>query len=133
MNLPMKQGDGGRCTSRQNPPSRLSASGKRLICETLKAREVERLAPEAAKARGDFIARRATELADRTGLPQQDARDVVSRQCEGVLLPDLLPFDSAELSGRTVADVLADPLRFEGETLSDPLEGPDYGTGKAKV
>jgi hypothetical protein len=26
MNLPMKQGDGGRCTSRQNPPNTLHAT-----------------------------------------------------------------------------------------------------------
>ena len=29
--------------------------------------------------------------------------------------------------GCTVGDVLADPERFEGETLADPLEGVDYG------
>jgi hypothetical protein len=33
----------------------------------------------------------------------------------------------------TVADVLADPGNFEGETLADPLEGVDYGRCKAKV
>jgi hypothetical protein len=32
-----------------------------------------------------------------------------------------------------VAKVLADPDRFIGETLSDPLEGADYGRCKAKV
>ena len=33
----------------------------------------------------------------------------------------------------TVADVLADPERFEGATLADPLEGVDYGTCKARI
>ena len=33
----------------------------------------------------------------------------------------------------SVADVLADPDRFVGETLADPLEGADYGRCKAKV
>jgi hypothetical protein len=51
-----------------------------------------------------------------------------------VLLPDvILPFDDRDLDGVTVADVLADPDRFEDETLADPLEGIAYGRGKAKV
>ena len=33
----------------------------------------------------------------------------------------------------SVAAVLADPDRFVGETLADPLEGADYGRCKAKV
>jgi hypothetical protein len=32
-----------------------------------------------------------------------------------------------------VADVLADPGRFHGLTLADPIEGRSYGRGKAKV
>jgi hypothetical protein len=39
----------------------------------------------------------------------------------------VLPFDDEELAGVTVADVLADPARFEGATLADPLEGVSYG------
>jgi AAA domain len=35
--------------------------------------------------------------------------------------------------GTTVAQVLAAPDAFVGRTLSDPFEGPDYGTGKAIV
>jgi hypothetical protein len=51
-----------------------------------------------------------------------------------VLLPDIaLPFDDPELQDKTVADVLADPAQFEGETLADPLEGSEYGQGKARV
>jgi hypothetical protein len=58
----------------------------------------------------------------------------VERQCEGVLQSDVeLPFDDAELAGYTVADVLADPDRFVGATLADPLEGVAYGRCKAKV
>ena len=44
-----------------------------------------------------------------------------------------LPFDASEFEGCTVGDVLADPERFVGATLADPLEGIDYGQGKAKV
>ena len=34
---------------------------------------------------------------------------------------------------KSVAEVLADPASFIGETLSDPLEGPSYGRCKAMV
>ena len=44
----------------------------------------------------------------------------------------MLPFDDPMLAGRTVGDVLADPERFEGETLADPLEGVAYGRCVAK-
>jgi hypothetical protein len=54
--------------------------------------------------------------------------------CEGVLLPDIeLPFDDEELAGCTVRDVLADPERFAGATLADPIEGKSYGATKAKI
>ena len=42
-------------------------------------------------------------------------------------------FDDPELAGCTVGDVLADPERFEGETLADPLEGEEYGPCKARI
>ena len=51
---------------------------------------------------------------------------IVGANAMGVLRPDIeLPFDDPELAGCTVGDVLADPERFEGETLADPLEGVD--------
>ena len=50
----------------------------------------------------------------------------------GILLPDVeLDFD--DIGVVTVAMVLADPDKFVGETLADPLEGIDYGRCKAKV
>jgi hypothetical protein len=58
----------------------------------------------------------------------------LARQCDSILLPNIaLPFDDPELEGKSVADVLANPADFEGETLADPIEGPEYGTGKAKI
>jgi hypothetical protein len=49
-----------------------------------------------------------------------------------VLLPHVvLEFD--HLGEVTVADVLADPDKYVGQTLADPLEGTDYGPGKAKI
>ena len=92
--------------------------------DELKAKERERLAPEKAKARAAFVERQAKKLVARKGISEAAARQVVLRQCEGVLRPDIeLPFDDEALAGCTVGDVLADPERFEGETLADPLEG----------
>jgi hypothetical protein len=42
-----------------------------------------------------------------------------------------LPFDEPEIAGTTVAQVLAAPDKYIDKTLSDPLEGPSYGLGKA--
>jgi hypothetical protein len=100
----------------------------------LRAREANRLGPEADKNKSVFIDRQARELAKRTGIALFRARRTIERQCEGVLLPDVvLPFDDPGFAGKTVADVLADPTRFEGATLADPLEGVAYGTCKARI
>jgi hypothetical protein len=107
---------------------------ERARLDELKAKERERLAPEAAKARAAFIEARAGELVARTGMSASAARQVIARQCEGVLRPDVvLPFDDPDLTGRTVGDVLADPELYEGETLADPLEGLTYGICKARI
>ena len=102
--------------------------------DELKARERERLAPEKAKAQAAFIERQAKKLVARKGISEAAARQVVLRQCEGILRPDIeLKFDDPDLAGCTVGDVLADPERFEGETLADPLEGEEYGPCKARI
>ena len=107
---------------------------ERSRLEELKAREHERLAPEMAKARTAFVESQARTLVARTGMSEKAARQVIIRQCEGVLRPDVeLPFDDPALAGCTVGDVLTDPERFEGETLADPLEGVSYGRCVAKV
>jgi hypothetical protein len=100
----------------------------------LKARERDRLAPARARAHEVFVRAQAEKLVVRTGITEKAARQVIERQCEGVLRPDIvLPFDDPVLAGCTVGDVLADPDRFAGETLADPLEGVDYGHCKAKI
>jgi hypothetical protein len=59
-------------------------------------------------------------------LPIISASRLVAARHRGVLLPHLeLDFD--HLGIVSVAAVLADPDRFIGETLADPLEGADYG------
>jgi hypothetical protein len=101
--------------------------------EELKACEEQRLASAAAKTRAAFIERQTKKLVA-GGMSEHAAKQTIMRQGEGVLRPDLvLPFDNDELAGKTVADVLADPAWFEGETLADPLEGVDYGRCIAKI
>jgi hypothetical protein len=100
----------------------------------LRAKAALRLAPERERARKAFIDRQAKRLAKKRSIKISDARKIVERQIEGVLLPDVeLLFDDAEFSGSTVADVLVDPERFVGATLADPIEGLPYGRTKAMV
>ncbi len=74
------------------------------------------------------------EYSETTGCIIAKARHVIERRLTGVLLPDAaLEFDDPDLDTRAVAEVLADPDRFVGETLADPLEGVAYGRCKAKI
>jgi hypothetical protein len=107
---------------------------EKSLLDELKAKEAHRLAPEVAKARAAFIERQAKKLIKRTKISESAAKQIVLRQCEGILRPNIeLPFDDPDLAGCTVGDVLADPDRFEGRTLADPLEGIDDGPCKAKI
>jgi hypothetical protein len=102
--------------------------------DTLKEQQIQRLAPERAKAHAAFVERQAKRIIERTGMPMHAATRIVVRQCEGILLPSVeLAFDDEEFAGSTVADILSDPDHFEGATLADPLEGVEYGRCKAKV
>jgi hypothetical protein len=107
---------------------------ERARLRVLHARESQRVAPDAKKARAAFIAEHSKRLVERTGTPGERVARIIASQCDGVLLPDVvLLFDDDDLAGTTVADVLADPVRFEGATLADPLEGVAYGTCKARI
>ena len=100
----------------------------------LRAKEEARLAPEAANAREAFVDQQSQRLAKHGGLDVRQARRIIERQCEGVLLPNVeLPFDDPVFAGHTVDNVLANPARFEGATLADPLAGVAYGRCKARI
>jgi predicted P-loop ATPase len=102
--------------------------------QQLRAAEARRLRGDSAKAREAFIDRQSQRLVARTGMDLPNARRTIERQCDGVLLLDVeLPFDDPELEDKTVADVLAEPARFDGCTLADPIEGVEYGRCKARV
>jgi hypothetical protein len=99
----------------------------------LLAKQRDLLAPAAAKAKAEFVAVQADKLVA-GGMARSLAELTIERQCAGILLPGLvLPFDDEDFAGHTVADVLADPARYEGATMADPLEGVEYGSGKAKI
>ena len=92
------------------------------------------LAPEARNVRQDFKKAQADRIIARTGASAHAAEHAANCYCNGELLPAVeLLFDDPQFAGMTVGDVLADPDRFEGATLADPLEGIAYGTCKAKV
>jgi hypothetical protein len=117
----------------------LTACPPLTIVEQSRLREIKikaasRLDNERAKVRAAFIAAQTKKLVEAKGISEREAEQIIKRQCEGVLRPDVvLPFDDEELAGCTVADVLAAPDRFVGETLADPLEGPEYGICKAQI
>jgi hypothetical protein len=102
--------------------------------EQLRSREANRIAPARALAREKFVEEQADHIVKRTGCTVNVARRTVEQQCDGTLLSDVvLPFDDADLADTTVGDVLADPAKFAGATLADPLEGVPYGRCKAKI
>jgi hypothetical protein len=105
--------------------------------EQLAARK--RAAAQAAQAetmqvRAAYLERSATELAAERRIHVATARRIVESRYRGELVAsDILIFDDPDLDTVPVAEVLADPVRFDDLTLADPLEGPSYGRGKAKV
>jgi hypothetical protein len=88
------------------------------------------------KVAAEVRTRHDRELAEiistRSGMPITTALRVVTARHRGVLFP-YIDLDFDQLGLVTVANVLADPDRFVGETLADPLEGATYGRAKAKV
>ncbi len=107
---------------------------ERDTLKRLQAEAARGLEPERAKVRAQFVDQHSTRLAAKLGVQPANIRGVIEKQVAGVLLPAIeLPWDDPALAGCTVADVLADPQRFVGETLADPLEGVAYGAGKARI
>jgi hypothetical protein len=98
------------------------------------AKAAHALDREAADARNKFLDEQTETIARRCGITTTRARHIAIRQINGILLPVVtLPFDDQALAGKTVADVLAYPDAYDGETLADPLEGVSYGRCKAKI
>ena len=105
---------------------------ERQRVEEAKAVSAEALGKAAAEIRTQHDRTLAEMISKKSGMPIISASKLVAARHRGVLRPHLdLDFD--HLGIVSVAAVLADPDRFIGETLADPLEGVDYGRCKAKV
>jgi hypothetical protein len=112
------------------PP--LSATEKAAKA-ALRAEENQRLAAEAKRMREAYVDEKARDLlVYRKGMTLPEARAAVEKRIGGILTPDLiLPLDDDALV--TVGQVLDNPAPFVGLTMADPIEGVDYGRGKAKI
>jgi hypothetical protein len=111
--------------------SRLTEYERERVKEA-KAASAEELGRDATEIQTRHDRTLAERISTKSGLPIISASRLVAARHRGVLLPHLeLDFD--HLGMVSVAAVLADPDRFIGETLADPLEGADYGRCKAKV
>jgi hypothetical protein len=99
----------------------------------LKKAEERRLLPERKRKCEEWSAPRIEALV-KSGVDEKEARSRVARAIDDCKLYGefVLQFDG-ELGDVSVSDVLSDPDRFVGKTLSDPHEGPSYGTGKARL
>jgi putative DNA primase/helicase len=120
--------DGKVIDTREALPDLTEAELKQL--KKLKSEEKARLKPQADEARGKW----AERFAKKHGISKEAALKIIKAATEKqILAPEFeLLFDDAELGCCTVAAVLADPDKYVGRTLSDPLD-PDDGTGKAKL
>ncbi|MCX7298081.1 MAG: hypothetical protein NTU64_14705 [Hyphomicrobiales bacterium] len=90
------------------------------------------LGKAAAEIRSQHDRVLAEKITAKLGMPLATALRLVMARHRGVLLP-YLELDFDDLGMVPVATVLADPNRYIGETLADPLEGAEYGRNKAKV
>ena len=139
LDAPLVQADRRPTVTEGETLDTLTACPPLTVLETTKLRDLRakgkhRLAAELAAARERFITAQAARIVERTGSTLIAARRTIEKLCDGVLLSDVaLPFDAPELAGMTVGAVLADPEKFIGETLADPLEGGAYGANKAVV
>jgi hypothetical protein len=67
------------------------------------------------------------------GMSEADARGAVSRIADGGELDPLFGLHFDRLGAVTVADVLADPKKYVGQPMADPIEGVAYGRGTARL
>lgn len=89
-----------------------------------------RVKPEAERIRRNYQKREVERLVER-GMGEARARSTVESRLGGTLVgDDVLHF--AEHGPATVAEVLADPARFDGASLHDPVE-PDYGSSSTAM
>lgn len=92
------------------------------------------LAPEAVRIQATADKALTERLTEVRGMSFAAAQHSVRRRHQGILMPQVeLTFDDPAIGTVAVAELLARPDRFVGETLADPLEGVSYGRCKAMV
>ena len=97
-----------------------------------KAISAKALGKSATKVRNKHDKELAETISAKSGAPLVTALRLVKARHRGVLFPDVeLEFD--HLGFVAARAVLADPDLYVGETLADPMEGVDYGRGKAII
>jgi hypothetical protein len=122
--------EGDAIDSTQAVP-RLSEYERHRVNEA-KAASATALGKAAAKVRNKHDKELAEKISAKTGAAIFTVLRLVQARHRGVLYPDIeLEFDRLGLV--TVGAVLADPDRYVGETLADPMEGIEYGRCKAKI
>src|SRR4029077_18343635 len=110
---------------------RLTEYERHRVNEAKRA-STEALAKPAAAVRSEHDRKLAERMSAKSGTPLLTAQRLVAARHRGVLFPDVeLEFD--HLGIVTVGAVMADPDRFVGETLADPMEGVGYGRNKAML
>jgi hypothetical protein len=123
--------DGGLLDTRHACPSLTGVKLDQL--NVLLAKERQRLKPQVDTVTAAYVGERIKVIRAKRGCSEIADRRMVEREVNGTLLPWApLEFDDPDLAGATVADVLRDPERYIDETLTDPIEGPQYECG-AKV
>ncbi|MEH2563503.1 hypothetical protein [Bradyrhizobium sp. AZCC 2289] len=110
---------------------RLTEYERHRVGEAKRA-SAEVLGKSAAVVRSEHDNKLAAAISAKSGVPLLVALRLVTARHRGVLFPDAeLEFDHQGVV--TVGAVLADPDRFIGESLADPVEGVGYGRCKAMV
>ena len=110
----------------------LSAGEQRELAR-LKGASAAALKPARATARTAFIDEMVAAAVKRGEDPGK-ARDAAESLANRALRPSaVLEFADPAIGRKTVSDVLADPDKFVGKSLADPIEGRAYGQQTAKV
>jgi hypothetical protein len=136
---PPLQQDHREATLHDGPPldtvtacANLSA-GEQAVLTRLKAEAARALGKESAAAKCGFVSEQVNKAIAR-GATHERALRMAEQWGKGTLRPDVvLDFDDPELGAVPVAAVLANPDRYEDETLADPIEGVPYGRNCAIV
>lgn len=109
----------------------LTAEEKHAVA-TLRAAQRQALEPQAQPIRAAADQKLVEDLIARTSMPRANALRQVQARHRGVLGPDIM-LTTDHHDTLSVGQMLLDGEKYVSETLCDPLEGPAYGYGKARI